>query len=505
MAQPQMTGLVQPGSTLERNEWVVKGMIQASANAIWTPWISNKGNGLINQAWDFSAGESKVVTMDYDGHLVGTPVQGKEVALGRGETKRKFSNNLTIDYFRFTVDNGRWFDATKIDATKLTSHTDSRNKLADLWIRWRDQWIFDMMQGFTENGDITYEPSHQIVIDGTAGFGYNEFIAIGNIVKLSRFGRSKERDDTVSNFDSEKNFVKISQFPVRPLMESGGYGKPVSHIYVRGKKRTPLKAYTKQGEQPCWYLFVDDTVKAMMLRDPALQRLLRDTEPRGNNRLMTPMIGKIGNIKIVEMPTHFGTSQKLGDRRPKHQSVEMAGMRQFKVPLTTVTTSAGTDTFVDVPKANKYIGGSINTSTNPDTINIGDDQGITAAELDNMFKTTSTKTKRNNYTSGKGAIGRGIVWSGEQNYDNNAVLEEANTLTFARCFLVGEGCLNMALGKAPEYKMAISADYGETSESMLAVFMHLDKIRLKAENDDYEAAPVANFDWGIITVDIRIA
>ena len=136
----------------------------------------------------------------------------------------------------------------------LTEHGDSVMKLADQLVRFKDQWATDMLQGFTSIDDETdttdFSPSHVIYIDATTGVGYNDFVAIENIVQES-----------------------CSLVPVA-LLSSTALGVPLllmalclpqSLCRYKGKPRAPLMPYTMmKGEEmmmdPCWYLFVDNTV-----------------------------------------------------------------------------------------------------------------------------------------------------------------------------------------------------------------------------------------------------
>ena len=94
--------------------------------------------------------EGHTVTFDWDGNLSGKAIRGKNSAFGKGEQKKKFSDKITVERFRLVVDNGDDFDAVDIGDLSISHHGDSRNKLGDLFTRFKDQALFYAASGFKD-------------------------------------------------------------------------------------------------------------------------------------------------------------------------------------------------------------------------------------------------------------------------------------------------------------------------------------------------------------------
>lgn len=89
------------------------------------------------------------------------------------------------------------------------------------------------------------------------------------------------------------------------------------------------------------------------------------------------------------------------------------------------------------------------------------------------------------------------VWTGQPGFS----VSGAKT---SRCLILGAGALQMAFGKQPDYKHQLSEDFGITSESALEFWMDVQKTKLKAEQSDYKKAKVADVDFGVVAVDIKV-
>lgn len=81
--------------------------------------------------------------------------------------KKKSAIKLTIERYRFPVDNGDAFDGIEIGDLSITQHNDSRTKLADKWVKFKDQAIFDSAQQ-----QVTH-------IIRSSTFGFDDFLDIG--------------------------------------------------------------------------------------------------------------------------------------------------------------------------------------------------------------------------------------------------------------------------------------------------------------------------------------
>jgi hypothetical protein len=140
------TGIVSIDSQLVRNKWMREGMIQAASKSFWAPYTGSSDSSIIMQANNENSKEGHTVVFDFDGNLTGKAIKGKNTAFGKGEVKRKFSDKVTVERYRTPVDNGDKFDGVNIGDLSINEHSDSRGKLSDLWIRFKDQAIFDARQ-----------------------------------------------------------------------------------------------------------------------------------------------------------------------------------------------------------------------------------------------------------------------------------------------------------------------------------------------------------------------
>lgn len=361
------------GSELKRKKWMREGLVQAKSKSFWTPFTGATSDSIIVQANNASASEGHTVVFDYDGNLSGKAIKGKETAFGKGEAKKKFSNTLTVERFRLVADNGDAFDAVDVGDLSLSQHEDSRTKLADLFIRWKDQMVFDSVQGVAGQA-----PSH--IVDVGSTFDYNTLLDIETYVK------------TASGFTTGGSLA-----------------------------RSPLYPYMMADGRPM-YLFVVDTFMANKLkRSAGYQALVYNADVRGNeNRAIKGIIGKLGNLIVVEADVFFGyTGHTNTTINPEDSEVEIAGMRRY------------------------------------------DSNGN---------------------------------WTGQTDFNPALALK-------SRGLILGKNAVQMGFGKMPDYKWQLSEDFGIKSESALEVWMKTQKTKLIVETDDYKAARLGGFDFGVIAID----
>ena len=249
----QGTGVVAYNSPLVRSKWMAEGLVGTAAKSFWAPYIGKTSNSIIMQKNDITADKSgKTVVFDFDGYLVKGPVKGKTTAFGKGEEKRKFSDSLTIERYRFPVDNGDAFDGIEIGDLSITQHSDSRTKLADKWVKFKDQAIFDAAQQ-----------------------------QVTHIIQSSTF--------SLENFLDMETIIKT------------GNG------YTVGGRRMPLQPFYTADGKPVWLMVIDSYLKKKLLGSNGAQAIFKDADVRGNeNRLFKGVIGKIGNFVCVEAETFFG-------------------------------------------------------------------------------------------------------------------------------------------------------------------------------------------------------
>ena len=134
-------------SDLIRKGWVKEGLLQEASKSFWAPMTGTTQDSIVHMAKKEDAKEGHTVVFDHDGNIVAKPIFGDDKAFGKGETKKKFSDRLTVERYRHVVDNGDHFDAKEIDSLDLNNHSDSRRKLSDKHIRFKDQCLFDVAQG----------------------------------------------------------------------------------------------------------------------------------------------------------------------------------------------------------------------------------------------------------------------------------------------------------------------------------------------------------------------
>lgn len=275
------TGVVNYNSPLIRQKWMAEGLVGTAPKSFWAPYIGKTSNSIIMQKNDITADKAgKTVVFDFDGYLVSGPVKGKTTAFGKGEEKRKFSDSLTIERYRFPVDNGDAFDGIEIGDLSITQHADSRRKLADKWVKFKDQAIFDSAQQ-----QVTH-------IIQSSTFGFDDFLDIENIIKT-------------------------------------GNG------YTIGGRRMPLQPFYTADMKPVWLMVIDSSLKTKLLKSSGAQSVFKDADIRGNeNRLFKGVIGKIGNFVVVEADTFFGVQSgaiitDLYAAMDNISELQGAGLRQY--------------------------------------------------------------------------------------------------------------------------------------------------------------------------------
>lgn len=282
------TAQVRLGSDLERKQWMREGLVQAASKSFWSPMTGNTMDSVVFQAKNETAGSGHTVVFDFDGNLSGKARKGKETAYGTGEAKRKFSDKLTVERYRLVVDNGDKFDGVNIGDLTINEHSDSRTKLGDLFVRFKDQALFDAAQGLiTTNNDVVQTASH--VIDLGTTFTWNVLSDIEKTIKTS----------------------------------TG---------FTTGGVRRPLQPYKLQNGEPVWLYVIDAHMANILRKDTAgYQNILRSADVRGDgNRLLTGVIGKIGSLIVMEAPLFFGaTAGTTSGFGFNDSEIEISGLRQY--------------------------------------------------------------------------------------------------------------------------------------------------------------------------------
>lgn len=379
------TGVVDINSDLKRKSWMREGLVQARSKSFWSAYTGMTSDNVVFQANNESATDGHTVVFDFDGNLSGSAIKGKEQAYGKGEQKRKFSDKITVERYRLVVDNGDAFDAVDIGDLSISQHTDSRNKLADLWIRFKDQAVFDTLQGFKDG----VAPSHTIQIDASStAFSYTDLV---NIEKALRTGTG---------------------------FKTGTYGSTTA-----ASSRAPLKPYRLQDGRSIWVMVIGPLTAANIKGNMAaggILTLAQHADLRGtDNMIFRGMLGQIGQLVIVEAEAFFGYTSGNG---LDSSEIEIAGMRSYD--------------------------------------------------------------------------GANSKWSGEDGFVG---------ATFERNLILGAGAAQMAFGKQPDYKFQESQDFGIKSESAVEFWMDIKKVKLSEESgSSYKRAKIADMDFGVIAVDVKL-
>lgn len=278
------TGKLAYNSDLIRKKWMTEGLVQKAATSFWAPYTGTTSDSIITVTNDIAASAGMTVVFDYDGNLSGRPVKGNTTAKGTGEQKKKFSDKVTVADYRYVVDNGTKFNGVEIGDLNINEHSDSRSKLADLYIRSKDQAMFD-----------TAQQSSEFRVDLGSTFTLDSMLDVETVIK------------TGSGFDVSPSGIT---------------------------KRLPLKPFKLQNGEPVWLVLCDTNMKNKFLRSTGAQTLLSNADVRGNeNRLIKGMIGKIGSFIYVDANTFFGTTegsiQTNGYYNYDSTGVEIAGLRRY--------------------------------------------------------------------------------------------------------------------------------------------------------------------------------
>lgn len=374
------TGVVKIGSDLERRKWVREGLVQKASKSFWNAYTGTSKDAIVFQANNENSKEGHTVVFDFDGNLSGRATKGKETAFGKGEQKKKFSDKVTVERYRLPVDNGDKFDGVNIGDLSINEHQDSRNKLGDLWVRWKDQGIFDAAQGLLNtNDDGIQSASHTISLGST--FTFNKLLDIEKTLKTSQG------------------------------FSSGGIRRPLTPFRIESGTN---------GEQPVWMMMIDSAMANALRKDTAgWQTIMRTGDVRGmNNRNIAGVLGRVGQLLIVEAPTFFGDTLGTGGGFGLNDSeVEIAGLRQFDITNSAYTGEEGFDYASSLRSTGLILGaGALQCAMgkHPDyRFQESQDFGIkseSALEVWTEFRKTKLKAENKDYKNAKVAgIDHGIV------------------------------------------------------------------------------------------------
>jgi N4-gp56 family major capsid protein len=287
-AQASGTGIVDINSELVRKGWVMKGLVQARSTSFWDGLTGMSEDSVIYQKNDFSVKEGHEVHFQMDGNLVSEAHVDKEQAWGNSEQKKLFSDSLRIRRLRWSVDNGDKFDAKNVGDLALAEHSDSRTKLADLFIRAKDQFNFDCLQGRLHNET----PTHVLRPNGKTS------IATLAATDIMSYNFAMDMEDVVKS----------------------GRG------YQTGGTRRPLEPYKLADGRKVWLMVINSRQARDLRKDDKFIQITSNADIRGEgNRLIKGVIGTYGAFVVIEAQDFFGVSSSRLIGKTK---VEIAGLRK---------------------------------------------------------------------------------------------------------------------------------------------------------------------------------
>ncbi len=286
--QASGSGIVPYESVLTRKGWILKGLVQARSTSFWDGLTGMSEDAVIYQKNDFAVKEGHEVHFQMDGNLVGIAHIDKEQAWGNSEQKKLFSDSLRVRRLRWSVDNGDKFDAKNVGDLSIAEHGDSRSKLADLFIRAKDQMVFDAMQGLLhgETASHTVLPNGKVNIAGLVA------------ADVLTYGFAMDLEDIIKS----------------------GRG------YTTGTTRRPLEPYKLKDGRKVWLMVIDSRQSRDIRKDNDFIAIGSQADIRGeNNVLLKGVIGSLGAFIVIEAQTAFGlASSELGK-----SAVEISGLRHL--------------------------------------------------------------------------------------------------------------------------------------------------------------------------------
>ncbi len=284
--QASGTGIVAYGSELVRKSWMLRGLVQAKSTSFWDGLTGLSEDAVIYQKNDFAVASGHEIHFQMDGNLVGEAHVDKEQAWGNSEQKKLFSDSLRVKRLRYSVDNGDKFDAKNVGDLSLAEHGDSRTKLSDLFIRAKDQMVFDAMQGLL-HGEA---PTHRVLPNGKT--------TIGSLVTADKMGYDFLVD-------------------LEDIIKSG-------RGYSVGGTRRPLEPYKLKDGRKVWLVVIDSRQARDLRKDATYTGIISNADVRGeDNRLIKGVVDSFGSLVIIEAQNAFGkASASIGK-----SSVEISGLR----------------------------------------------------------------------------------------------------------------------------------------------------------------------------------
>jgi len=278
-------------SPLLRKRWVKDRLLQDAHKSFWRRFTGTTSDSVVYQERNTNASTGHTVVFDYSGKLTGKAYRGDDYTYGRGETKRRFSNQITVEEFSLYVDNGSKFDAVAFGDLNSAQHQDSIRKLSDLFQRHKDQALFDVAQGA-----VGTPPTHILNLGNT--FTYNDLLRIESAAKKGEDLVVPDAQGVVSNQGAVK--------------------------------RAPLEGWSTQDGEPIYIAIIDEYMATALKRDPNYQTIVVGADVRGQrNRALDMAIGRLGNVVYIEAPVFFGYTEGAGTFTLFDTEPQFSGLRRY--------------------------------------------------------------------------------------------------------------------------------------------------------------------------------
>lgn len=286
------TNVVDYNSPLVRKDWVKNNLGSLAQDQFFAPYVGGSENSMIHQVESEKSDAGHTVVFQTNGSLQGNFVKGDETLIGTGEQQLVFEDKIVVEEYRTAVNLGTRYDAQEINNLESNMHSYAITELSKLWNKAKDQMIFDsMQQGATDRlvfNDFNYDTIAYINQAVSTGYGY---VGIDN-----------------------KDTKRKQRLPLVPF-NGVNYGG---------------------SSEPLYILFVDQSVTTAFLTNTETKNLMSSSDVRGrDNMLLRGVIGRIGNILVVNAPSFFGySSNNFFDKTRRYPNItetkiQFAGLRNY--------------------------------------------------------------------------------------------------------------------------------------------------------------------------------
>ena len=398
-------------SPLKREQWAKSVMVDSELNTPFADYFG-EGSSVIYKNGNMSGNQGHEISYPGLGRYVSSGFEGDTQIEGKGEKLKIFSEKLRALRLRQAFQGYTRYDLQDFGLTMDAGVNSIREKATD-WLRRRKmQYMIDALQGtMTRPLGGEFRTTEVLKFDGTGS---------GDTFKAS------------FDIDALRDIEKAA---------STGEGFDSSASASRG----PVPSANVGKMHDVWTLFIDPMVYAEMLKNDSFKQVIREADLRGKeNRLIAPMIGVLGQLNIVKLPLHFGTTTNN----------------------TPINPAAFSDT-----------GGTANTLASGEGLN-WEEVGVEHAGL--------RQYDGNNR------------WTGQPGFSRTGT-------RVARCILVGMNALQYGMSMNPWMTMKDSPGE-DIPEIYYHMAFALQATKWNPESQgDYSEARIGNRDWSKFAVDVELA